>query len=246
MIKVMSIFGTRPEAIKMAPVVKEFQKFRESFKSLVCVTAQHRQMLDQVLNLFEIKPDYDLDIMKPRQDLFDVTCNVIQGLINSGKIHIVEPDLDILVRSALNSGNLKATLVPQEADTFILAVPTPLKADDGTKEKIPDLSYVEAATRAIAPFLREDNLIILESTSPVGTTERIRDIMAELRPDLFPSAVKKGNKSKLYITHCPERVRPVISSENSWITTGLSGASIGYRRKKLEIYTRPFVTATSS
>lgn len=79
-IKVLSIFGTRPEAIKMAPVIKELEKYPDRFKSVVCVTAQHRQMLDQVLELFEIRPDYDLDIMKPGQDLFDVTCNVLKGL----------------------------------------------------------------------------------------------------------------------------------------------------------------------
>nr|WP_279342528.1 UDP-N-acetylglucosamine 2-epimerase (non-hydrolyzing) [Geotalea sp. SG265] len=78
--KVMTVFGTRPEAIKMAPVVKELEKHPESFKSVVCVTAQHRQMLDQVLELFAIRPDHDLNIMKPGQDLFDITCNVMQGL----------------------------------------------------------------------------------------------------------------------------------------------------------------------
>jgi UDP-N-acetylglucosamine 2-epimerase (non-hydrolysing) len=80
MIKVLSVFGTRPEAIKMAPVIKELEKHPDRFQSLVCVTAQHRQMLDQVLTLFHIRPDYDLDIMKPGQDLFDITCNVLQGL----------------------------------------------------------------------------------------------------------------------------------------------------------------------
>lgn len=79
-IKVLSIFGTRPEAIKMAPVIKELEKHPGRFKSVVCVTAQHRQMLDQVLELFRIRPDYDLDIMQPGQDLFDVTCNVLKGL----------------------------------------------------------------------------------------------------------------------------------------------------------------------
>jgi UDP-N-acetylglucosamine 2-epimerase (non-hydrolysing) len=77
--KVLSIFGTRPEAIKMAPVIKELEK-AENFESVVCVTAQHRQMLDQVLELFDIKPDYDLNIMRPGQDLYDVTCNVLLGL----------------------------------------------------------------------------------------------------------------------------------------------------------------------
>jgi UDP-N-acetylglucosamine 2-epimerase (non-hydrolysing) len=78
--KILSIFGTRPEAIKMAPVIKELEKHTGKFISRICVTAQHRQMLDQVLDLFEIRPDYDLNIMKPGQDLFDVTCNVLQGL----------------------------------------------------------------------------------------------------------------------------------------------------------------------
>ena len=77
---VMLIFGTRPEAIKMAPLVKEFQKYPEAFKTVVCVTGQHRQMLDQVLQLFEITPDYDLNIMKQGQDLYDVTARVLTGM----------------------------------------------------------------------------------------------------------------------------------------------------------------------
>lgn len=78
--KIMLIFGTRPEAIKMAPLVKEFQKYPDKFETLVCVTGQHREMLDQVLRLFEIKPDFDLNIMKPGQDLYDITARVLIGL----------------------------------------------------------------------------------------------------------------------------------------------------------------------
>ena len=78
--KVMLVFGTRPEALKMAPLVKEFQKYPEQFKTIVCVTGQHREMLDQVLNLFEIVPDYDLNIMKQGQDLYDVTARVLVGM----------------------------------------------------------------------------------------------------------------------------------------------------------------------
>ena len=78
--KIMLVFGTRPEAIKMAPLVKQFQKDTKNFKTIVCVTAQHRQMLDQVLNLFEIKPDYDLDIMQQGQDLYDITSRVLTGI----------------------------------------------------------------------------------------------------------------------------------------------------------------------
>jgi len=78
--KVMLVFGTRPEAIKMAPLVKEFQKHFDKFKAIVCVTGQHRQMLDQVLDIFDIKPDYDLNIMKQGQDLYDVTARVLTGI----------------------------------------------------------------------------------------------------------------------------------------------------------------------
>jgi len=78
--KILIVFGTRPEAIKMAPLVKAFQKHTDAFETKVCVTAQHREMLDQVLDLFEIIPDYDLDIMKPGQDLYDVTSNVLLGM----------------------------------------------------------------------------------------------------------------------------------------------------------------------
>ncbi|WP_390181041.1 non-hydrolyzing UDP-N-acetylglucosamine 2-epimerase [Odoribacter splanchnicus] len=78
--KIMLVFGTRPEAIKMAPLVKEFQKFPKEFETIVCVTGQHREMLDQVLRIFEIRPDYDLDIMKQGQDLYDVTARVLTGM----------------------------------------------------------------------------------------------------------------------------------------------------------------------
>ena len=89
--KIMLVFGTRPEAIKMAPLVKEFQKYPEQFKTVVCVTGQHREMLDQVLNLFEITPNYDLNIMKPGQDLYDVTARVLVGMRDVLKV--VQPDV---------------------------------------------------------------------------------------------------------------------------------------------------------
>ena len=78
--KVMLVFGTRPEAIKMAPLVKEFQKFPDQFETIVCVTGQHREMLDQVLQIFDIIPDYDLNIMKQGQDLYDITARVLTGM----------------------------------------------------------------------------------------------------------------------------------------------------------------------
>lgn len=127
----------------------------------------------------------------------DISEDVV-NTINSGAIHIVEPDLDILVRSAVNSGNLSASLTPEEADTFILAVPTPFKSTD-ENSRIPDISYVENATETIVPFLQVGNLIILESTSPVGTTERVHQIILKKRPEL---------ENKIYVAHCPERVLP--------------------------------------
>jgi UDP-N-acetylglucosamine 2-epimerase (non-hydrolysing) len=91
MMKVLIVFGTRPEAIKMAPLIKALQKERTHFEAKVCVSAQHREMLDQVLELFEIIPDYDLDIMKPEQDLYDITCDVLLGL--KDVIGSFEPDI---------------------------------------------------------------------------------------------------------------------------------------------------------
>ncbi|NEQ64629.1 MAG: UDP-N-acetyl-D-mannosamine dehydrogenase [Symploca sp. SIO2D2] len=122
----------------------------------------------------------------------DVDPHIVET-INRGAIHIYEPDLDVLVRAAVNSGNLRASLEPQPADVFILAVPTPFQG-----EHKPDISYIKAATTAIAPYLGAENLVILESTSPVGTTEQIQDWIGELRPDL----------TGIYLAHCPERVLP--------------------------------------
>ena len=78
--RIMLVFGTRPEAIKMAPLVKEFQKHKNEFETIVCVTGQHREMLDQVLQIFDIHPDYDLNIMKAGQDLYDITARVLLGM----------------------------------------------------------------------------------------------------------------------------------------------------------------------
>jgi UDP-N-acetyl-D-mannosaminuronic acid dehydrogenase len=160
--------------------------------------------------------------------------------INSGRIHIIEPDLDILVRSAVNSGNLRASLTPEEGDTFILAVPTPFKEENGNA-KAPDLSYVEAATRAIAPWLREDNLVILESTSPVGTTEVIEAIIAEMRPDLA---------GKVHTAHCPERVLPghILRElvDNDRIIGGTTKAAIAKARTLYKTFCNGAILETDS
>ncbi|MEX0445165.1 UDP-N-acetyl-D-mannosamine dehydrogenase [Xenorhabdus sp. SGI246] len=122
--------------------------------------------------------------------------------INRGEIHIVEPDLDIVVKTAVEDGYLKAVSSPQPADAFLIAVPTPFK---GAHE--PDMAYVRAAAESIAPVLQKGNLIILESTSPVGATEQMAEWLAEVRPDLsFPQ--QAGENSDIDIAYCPERVLP--------------------------------------
>ena len=125
--------------------------------------------------------------------------------INAGKPHFGEPNLDALVRRVVEGGKLRAAPAPEAADAFIIAVPTPLRGHGETAH--PDVSYVEAAARSIAPVLAAGNLVIVESTIPVGTTERMAAIMAELRPDLtFPQAA--GELAQVQVAHCPERVLP--------------------------------------
>ena len=149
--------------------------------------------------------------------------------VNRGEIHIVEPGLAAYVKKAVSSGNLHADVKLHEADVFILAVPTPFKGD-----KEPDLSFVELATREIASYVKEGNLIILESTSPVGTTEKVRDWLYDERMDLIEKSV--------YFAHCPERVLPGKIVEelphNDRIIGGIDEEST---KKTIEFYSR-FVT----
>lgn len=122
--------------------------------------------------------------------------------INRGKIHIVEPDLDMVVHAAVTEGYLRATTKPEPADAFLIAVPTPFRGDHE-----PDLGYIESASGAIAPVLKKGDLVILESTSPVGATEQMAAWLAEARPDLsFPQT--HGEHSDIRVAHCPERVLP--------------------------------------
>ena len=131
----------------------------------------------------------------------DVSSAVIDT-INRGEIHIVEPELDVLVHGAVSSGRFRATLKPEPADVFLIAVPTPFKGDHEA-----DLSYIESAARNISSVLKKGNLVILESTSPVGTTEQMEKWLAAERPDLsFPH--QAGMASDIRIAYCPERVLP--------------------------------------
>lgn len=122
--------------------------------------------------------------------------------INQGKIHIVEPDLEALVHEVVRTGKLRATTQVEPADAFLIAVPTPFKGDHE-----PDLAYVESAARAIAQVLKKGDMVILESTSPVGSTEQMAQWLAQARPDLtFPQ--QAGESADINLAYCPERVLP--------------------------------------
>lgn len=152
------------------------------------------------------------------------TSKHVVDTINKGQIHIVEPELDILVKSAVQSGNFSASLEPQKADIFIIAVPTPLKSDHQ-----PDLSYIEMATKMIAPHVKKGNLVILESTSPVGTTEKV----------VAATLIEHGCDldKDIYVAHCPERVLPgkIISEmvQNDRIVGGINTVAT---EKAVEFY----------
>ena len=164
----------------------------------------------------------------------DINPEIVSN-INQGGIHIVEPGLDILVKSAIHSKNLTANITPNAADIFIIAVPTPFDAN-----KQPDLSFIELATDAIAPHLQENNLIILESTSPVGTTEKIQKRILMQRPDL----------SKLYFAYCPERVIPgkVLQEliENDRVVGGVDEISTRKAKKFYQTFVNGKVLETTA
>lgn len=151
--------------------------------------------------------------------------------INRGAIHIVEPDLDKVVKTAVEGGYLKAVTVPQAADAFLIAVPTPFKGDHE-----PDMAYVRSAAESIAPVLKKGDLIILESTSPVGATEQMAEWLAAIRSDLsFPQ--QAGDNSDIDIAYCPERVLPgqvmVELVKNDRVVGGMTGKS---SRRASELY----------
>src|SRR5690606_12948676 len=123
----------------------------------------------------------------------DISQHVVDT-INAGKIHIVEPELDEAVEKAVKNGFLQAGTLPIEADTYLIVVPTPFKGDHQ-----PDISYVQSATEGIIPILKEGDLYVIESTSPVGTTEKMMDLVLSKRPEL---------EGKIYFAYCPERVLP--------------------------------------
>jgi UDP-N-acetyl-D-mannosaminuronic acid dehydrogenase len=153
----------------------------------------------------------------------DVNPNVV-NTINEGKIHIVEPALDKVVKKVVDNGQLKASLKPEQADAFFIVVPTPFKQNHRA-----DISYVESATRMVIPFLREGNLFVIESTSPVMTTEKMTEIIFKERPEL---------KDKIYIAYCPERVLPGnVLYELEYNDRVIGGINEASSDKAIEFYT---------
>lgn len=156
--------------------------------------------------------------------------------INRGEIHIVEPDLDMIVHAAVTEGYLKASTTPKPADAFLIAVPTPFLPCGVGDIPAPDLSYIESACSAIAPVLKKGDLVILESTSPVGATEKMAAWLASARPDLsFPQT--HGDSADVNVAHCPERVLPghVVRElvENDRVIGGISSRC---SKRSVELY----------
>jgi len=128
----------------------------------------------------------------------------IVDIVNQGNIHIVEPELDNLVHTAVHTGYLKAVMKPERSDVFMIAVPTPFKRNNE-----PDLRYIESASKEISQVLKKGDIVILESTSPVGTTELMVEWMQKIRPDLsFPTFGEEDSEFDISVAHCPERVLP--------------------------------------
>ena len=159
----------------------------------------------------------------------DINHHVVE-MTNAGKLHIIEPGMELLLQDVIKAGTFKAALTPEESDAYFMVVPTPFK---GNHE--PDISYVEAATRTVLPLLKAGDLYVIESTSPVGTTDKMKDLIFSERPEL---------KDKIYIAYCPERVLPgnVIYEliHNDRVIGGINEESTN---KAIEFYSQ-FVTGT--
>jgi UDP-N-acetyl-D-mannosaminuronic acid dehydrogenase len=166
----------------------------------------------------------------------DVNPRVV-STVNAGRVHIIEADLDGAVHKAVLSGRLSARTEPEAANVFMIAVPTPLSDD-----KRPVLDYVFAAARSIAPHLKRGDLVILESTSPVGTTEAVARIMAEARPDLTFPGTPDGREADVALAYCPERVLPgrILKElvENDRVVGGLTPDCAAKARRFYELFVR--------
>ncbi|MBO7287224.1 MAG: UDP-N-acetyl-D-mannosamine dehydrogenase [Bacteroidales bacterium] len=165
----------------------------------------------------------------------DINKNVVETT-NKGVLHIIEPGMEQLLRDVIASGNFKAYTEPQECDAYFIVVPTPFKGDHE-----PDISYVEAATRMIIPLLKPNDLFVIESTSPVGTTEKMMSLIYETRPEL---------KDKIFIAYCPERVLPgnvIFELENNdRVIGGVNDASTEKAKEFYKIFVKGQLHSTNS
>ncbi|WP_440464607.1 UDP-N-acetyl-D-mannosamine dehydrogenase [Psychrobacter sp. ASPA161_6] len=167
--------------------------------------------------------------------------------INQGKIHIVEPGLEAIVKQAVDNGKLKASLTPVHSDAYLIAVPTPFKGDDHE----PDLSYIQAVSKALAPLLEKGDIVILESTSPVGATEKMVEWLAEERSDLtFPKYHEPDVEADIFVAYCPERVLPgkVVEEliSNDRIIGGMTKESTNKAQEVYRIFVEGDLLATNS
>lgn len=176
----------------------------------------------------------------------DVNQHAIET-INQGKIHIVEPGLEAIVKQAVATGKLKASLTPVSSDAYLIAVPTPFKGDDHT----PDLSYIEAVSKALAPVLKKGDVVILESTSPVGATEQMIEWLAQARPDLsFPKYDEPEKEADVFVAYCPERVLPgkVVEEliSNDRIIGGMTKGSTEKAKQVYQIFVKGELLETNA
>ena len=167
--------------------------------------------------------------------------------INQGKIHIVEPGLEAIVKQAVAAGKLKASLTPVSSDAYLIAVPTPFKGDDHT----PDLSYIEAVSKVLAPVLQQGDVVILESTSPVGATEQLVEWLAQARPDLsFPTYDEPEKEADIFVAYCPERVLPgkVVEEliSNDRIIGGMTKGSTEKAKQVYQIFVKGELLETNA
>ena len=165
----------------------------------------------------------------------DINKNVVETT-NKGQLHIIEPGMEQLLQDVIASGKFKAYTEPQECDAYFIVVPTPFKGDPK-----PDISYVEAATRMIIPLLKANDLFVIESTSPVGTTEKMMSLIYETRPEL---------KDKIFIAYCPERVLPgnvIFELENNdRVIGGVNEASTEKAKEFYQTFVKGALHSTNS
>jgi UDP-N-acetyl-D-mannosaminuronic acid dehydrogenase len=182
----------------------------------------------------------------------DVSDKIVET-INKGQIHIVEPDLDGLVNHVVKKGLLKASTAPKKADVFLIAVPTPFKSG-----YVPDLTYVESAIKMIAPCLKKGDLVVIESTSPVGTTEKMYNLLQSLRPELFgeppvSSSLLSSSQDRdpsILMAYCPERVLPgrilYELEHNDRVIGGINQISTEKAREFYSLFVRGELFETNS